>query len=83
MTFTLQLMLYTEHFSHILVSKWILLPINNESLNCLEIKKDSTSRNKEHFLQNPFHPPDLFWKQSATTLDNPLEFEWAISRKLI
>lgn len=39
MIFALQLLLYTEHFSHILVSKWISVPVNNEPLKWLEVKK--------------------------------------------
>lgn len=81
MIFALQLMLYTEHFSHILFSKWILVPVNNESLKWLEVKKLLLSGIKNTFLHNPLHPAALFWKQAAAPVDNPLEFEWAISRE--
>jgi len=83
MTFTLQLVLCAEHFSHILVSKWILVQINKEPLKWLEVKKVLLLGIKNTVLQNPIHPPDLVWKQSVITVDNPLKFEWAISRKLV
>lgn len=83
MTSTFQLTLYTKYFSHIEVSKWILVPISNESLKWLEVKKVLLLGIKNRFWKNPLHPPDLFWKQSAATVDDPLEFKWAISCKLV
>lgn len=37
--FYLSLTLNAKYFSHIEVSKWILVPISNESLKWLEVKK--------------------------------------------
>lgn len=81
MIFALQLLLYTEHFSHILVSKWISVPVNNEPLKWLEVKKLLLPGIKSTFLHNPLHPAALFWEQAAAPVDNPLQFEWAISRE--
>lgn len=58
-----------DFYSHVLhwtflllVSKWILVPISNEALKWLEVKKVVLLWITNAFLQNPLHPPDLFWK---------------------
>lgn len=59
MTFTFQLMLYTEHSSLILVSKWILVAINNESWKWLEVKKVLLLGIKNTFFTESPPPPRL------------------------